>query len=128
MSTYTLAFVVSDFAHNCKLDGKGREHCIYARPDKMPLTNWALDTGIKALTALEEILDINYTLPKLGHVASPNFFVAHAMENWGLVIYHEHYSLVNESRDSSVEDKRRVGPVIVHELAHQWFGNLVRRT
>ena len=46
------------------------------------------------------------------------------MENWGLVTYRESSLFYNPAIDS-IENKRRVAKVISHELAHQWYGNLV---
>ena len=46
------------------------------------------------------------------------------MENWGLVTYREAYLLLDPD-NTSFETKQRVATVIAHELAHQWFGDLV---
>ena len=51
-------------------------------------------------------------------------FAAGAMENWGLVTYREAALLIDETTASS-QYKQRVASVVAHELAHQWFGNLV---
>ncbi len=57
------------------------------------------------------------------HVAIPDF-VDRAMENWGLITYRESCLMYNNKTDS-IQSKREVSLVIAHELAHQWYGNLV---
>jgi aminopeptidase N len=61
--------------------------------------------------------------PKLDMVAIPDF-AAGAMENWGLITYRETALLGNTSVSSSSE-LQRIAVVVAHEIAHQWFGNLV---
>ena len=56
-------------------------------------------------------------------IAIPDF-AAGAMENWGLITYRE-TSLLYSEEETSVESKQWIGVVVAHELAHQWFGNLV---
>lgn len=123
MSVYTLAFLVSDFERNCRSDAKGREHCIYAIPEKMAYTNMPLENSVKAIALYEDLLGVKYSLPKLDHVAIPySHFPAGAMENWGLVIYNEFNLLIKPS-----EVGREATSIMMHEIAHQWFGNLVGR-
>ena len=69
------------------------------------------------------VLDIPYPLPKMDMIAIPDFS-AGAMENWGLVTYRNVYLLFDE-KNSSAKAKQGVAYVVGHELAHQWFGNLV---
>ena len=64
-----------------------------------------------------------YPLPKLDMAAIPDF-AAGAMENWGLITYRESALLVDPAH-SSAATKQRVAIVVAHEIAHQWFGNLV---
>lgn len=71
----------------------------------------------------DDYFQIPYPLPKLDMVAIPEF-AAGAMENWGLVTYREVDLLIDEAKASSTQ-KQRVCTVVTHELAHQWFGNLV---
>ncbi|WP_019791495.1 M1 family metallopeptidase, partial [Streptococcus sobrinus] len=65
---------------------------------------------------------VAYPIPHSYHLALPDFS-AGAMENWGLVTYREIYLIVDEN--STAETRQQVALVIAHELAHQWFGNLV---
>uniref|UniRef100_A0A5F5Q0F8 Aminopeptidase n=1 Tax=Equus caballus TaxID=9796 RepID=A0A5F5Q0F8_HORSE len=96
---------------------------VYASPDKWSQTHYALEASLKLLDFYENYFDINYPLPKLDLVAIPDF-ESGAMENWGLITYRE-TSLLFDPKTSSVSDKLWVTKVVAHELAHQWFGNLV---
>uniref|UniRef100_A0A8C6CUI2 Aminopeptidase n=1 Tax=Moschus moschiferus TaxID=68415 RepID=A0A8C6CUI2_MOSMO len=96
---------------------------IYASPDKWSQTHYALEASLKLLDFYENYFDIHYPLPKLDLVAIPDF-ASGAMENWGLITYRE-TSLLFDPKTSSTSDKLWVTKVIAHELAHQWFGNLV---
>ncbi|XP_011799690.1 PREDICTED: endoplasmic reticulum aminopeptidase 2 isoform X2 [Colobus angolensis palliatus] len=96
---------------------------IYASPDKWNQTHYALQASLKLLDFYEKYFDINYPLPKLDLIAIPDF-ASGAMENWGLITYRE-TSLLFDPKTSSASDKLWVTRVIAHEMAHQWFGNLV---
>uniref|UniRef100_A0A4W5R4C7 Aminopeptidase n=1 Tax=Hucho hucho TaxID=62062 RepID=A0A4W5R4C7_9TELE len=129
MSTYLLAFTVSDF------DFIGSKHervdiKTYARPEaiKAGHAKYAADiTGnILAFYESKEVFGMQYPLSKLDQIALPDFS-AGAMENWGLVTYRE-TALLYEEGVSSTSNKEWIATVIAHELAHQWFGNLVTMT
>lgn len=124
MSTYLVAFVVSKFSYRespKKLsDTKFR---IWARNDAIDQTSYASITGPKALSYFEEWFNVSYPLPKQDMIAIPDF-AAGAMENWGLITYRE-TDLLYDEKQSSFMNKERIAEVIAHELAHQWFGNLV---
>ncbi|MBI2184303.1 MAG: M1 family metallopeptidase [Thaumarchaeota archaeon] len=83
---------------------------------------FALSVAKKALWFYESYFAIPYMLPKVHLIAVPEF-AAGAMENWGAVTFREIALLVDS--DSAVRTKKRVAEVVAHELAHQWFGNLV---
>ena len=70
----------------------------------------------------EDYFGIKYALPKM-HLISVPEFGAGAMENWGAITFREVLLLVNENTSTMV--MRRIGEVIAHEIAHQWFGDLV---
>lgn len=85
MSTYTLAFAVHDYESTSL--GKFR---IIAESSaiKNNETDFALDTSLKTLKALEEYTGIKFVIDKMDQLAVPDsYFRYHAMENWGLVIY-----------------------------------------
>ncbi|KAM5257660.1 endoplasmic reticulum aminopeptidase 2 isoform 1-T2 [Hipposideros larvatus] len=123
MSTYLVAYIVCDFKSVSGTTSSGVKVSIYASPDKWSQMHYALEASMKLLTFYENYFDIKYPLPKLDLVAIPDFGSG-AMENWGLITYRE-TSLLFDPRTSSASDKLWVTRVIAHELAHQWFGNLV---
>lgn len=123
MSTYLVAFVICDFKSVTASTSSGIKVSIYAVPEKLHQTHYALDVAVKMLDFYEQYFNIRYPLPKQDLIAIPDF-QSGAMENWGLTTYRE-TSLLFDPLTSSVSDKLWVTMVIGHELAHQWFGNLV---
>lgn len=123
MSTYLLAFIVGDFEYIEKTTKRGVKVRVFVTPGKKHQAHFALDCGVKILEFYEKYFDINYPLPILDMVAIPDFSHG-AMENWGAVTYRESALLV-DPKHSSASNKQWVALVIAHELAHQWFGNLV---
>uniref|UniRef100_A0A8C5BMV9 Aminopeptidase n=1 Tax=Gadus morhua TaxID=8049 RepID=A0A8C5BMV9_GADMO len=123
MSTYLVAFVICDFRSVSATTSSGVKVSIYAAPEKLHQTHYALEVAVKTLDFYEKYFNINYPLPKQDLIAIPDF-ESGAMENWGLTTYRE-TSLLYDPRSSSAQDKLWVTMVIAHELAHQWFGNLV---
>ncbi|XP_069082023.1 leucyl-cystinyl aminopeptidase-like isoform X2 [Pleurodeles waltl] len=122
MSTYLVAFIVADM----KCISNSTEQTmvsVYTVPQKINQVQYALETAVRLLQFYEKMFQVPYPLKKLDLVAIPDF-QAGAMENWGLITFREAALLYNEST-SSILDKRMVTAVIAHELAHQWFGNLV---
>lgn len=126
MSTYLLAFVVGEFDHVSALTQNKTLVSVYTLPGQSAQGKFALDVGCRALDLYSAYFDSPYPLPKLDMIAIPNF-ASGAMENWGLVTYRENALLFDEA-NSSLIGKQRVGEVVTHELAHQWFGNLVTMT
>jgi aminopeptidase N len=118
MQAFIVAFTISnhDFISNEKEERDEVLHRVFARPDfiKNGDAQFALDTGIKALTKLELDLKMKYDLPKLDQIGILD--KGGAMENWGLVIYDENNLIYNESRSSTVM-KERVASVVAHEFA-----------
>lgn len=124
MSTYLLAFVVSKFSYvESPAELSATKFRIWARNDAINQTSYASTIGPKVLTIFEKWFNIPFPLPKQDMVALPDFS-AGAMENWGLITYRE-TALLFDEKESSFMSKERVAEVIAHELAHQWFGNLV---
>lgn len=118
MSTYLVAYAISDFDHIS--DGN---FSVWARKDAIQSASYALSVGPKILKFLEEYFDLPFPLPKIDMIALPDF-QAGAMENWGLITYRETTMLFEEGV-SATTNKQRIASVVGHELAHQWFGNLV---
>ncbi|XP_056698323.1 aminopeptidase M1-like [Spinacia oleracea] len=123
MSTYLVAVVVGlfDFVESSTSDGiKVRCYCQVGKSDQ---GKFALEVAVKTLELYKKYFDVPYALPKLDMIAIPDF-AAGAMENYGLVTYREN-ALLYDEKHSAAANKQRVAIVVAHELAHQWFGNLV---
>lgn len=84
---------------------------------------YALNITGSILNYYERFFGVEYPLPKMDMIALPDFN-AGAMENWGLITYREN-AMLHDSYKASVLNKQRIATVVAHELAHQWFGNLV---
>jgi puromycin-sensitive aminopeptidase len=123
MSTYLLAFLVGDFEYLEAKSHRGVKVKVYTTPGKKHQAKFALACAVKTLDFYEKYFDIPYPLPVLDMIAIPDF-ASGAMENWGAITYRESALLVDE-KHSSASNKQWVALVVAHELAHQWFGNLV---
>lgn len=122
MSTYLVAFIVAELNYvECK-DFRIPVR-VYATPGNEQHGQYAADLTAKTLAFFEEAFGIQYPLPKMDSVAVHEFS-AGAMENWGLITYRV-VDLLLDLENSSLERVKRVAEVVQHELAHQWFGNLV---
>ncbi|XP_017572740.1 alanyl (membrane) aminopeptidase b [Pygocentrus nattereri] len=124
MSTYLLAFIVSEFESiNAIADDVMIR--VFARKDAIAAGQgeYALNITGPMLKFFEEYYNSSYPLPKSDQIALPDFN-AGAMENWGLITYRE-TALLYDPAVSSNGNKERIATIISHELAHMWFGNLV---
>jgi puromycin-sensitive aminopeptidase len=123
MSTYLLAFIIGEFEY---VEGKGKNNVVirvFTTKGKIHQAKFALDVAIKSLEFFEEYFDIPYPLENLDLIAIPDFEPA-GMENWGAITFRESSILIDE-KYSSFTNKQWVSTTISHEIAHQWFGNLV---
>ncbi|XP_024180659.1 aminopeptidase M1 isoform X2 [Rosa chinensis] len=123
MSTYLVAVVVGLFDHieDTTSDGvKVRAYCPVGKSDK---GEFALNVAVKTLDLFSKYFSTPYSLPKLDMVAVPEFSGG-AMENYGLITYRE-TELLFDPLHSTAARKQRMAIVVSHEVAHQWFGNLV---
>ena len=122
MSTYLVAMLVGDFVcREGSSDGTVIRIC--STPDKRALTGFALEAAEQQLKFFNDYFGIKYPFGKLDIVAVPDF-AAGAMENAGAITFRERLLLVDPER-SSLGVRKQVAGVISHEIAHQWFGNLV---
>ena len=123
MSTYLLAFIVGEL--NCVETNNFRVPVrVFATPDKnIEHGRFSLELAARTLDFYEKTFDSKFPLPKMDMVAIPDFS-AGAMENWGLITYRV-VDLLFDEQTSGASTKERVAEVVQHELAHQWFGNLV---
>ena len=122
MSTYLVAFLVGDFqCTSGESDGVQIRGC--ATPDKVALTPYSVEVAKYVLHYYNTYFGIPYPLKKLDLIALPDFEDG-AMENFGAITYRE-TDLLLDPKNASVDAKREVALVIAHEMAHQWFGDLV---
>jgi aminopeptidase N len=122
MSTYLAAMLVGDWVcRDGASDGIAIRVC--STPDKFGLTAFALEAAEQQLAFYNKYFEIKYPFGKLDIVAVPDFS-AGAMENAGAITFRERLLLVDPAT-SSVTARKRVAGIISHEIAHQWFGNLV---
>ncbi|PMD41161.1 lysine aminopeptidase [Hyaloscypha variabilis F] len=122
MSTYLVCFVVAELDYIESKEYRVPVR-IYATPDQdLEKARWLLDISAKAMISHEKIFGSPYPLPKLDSVSVPGH--AGGMENWGCVLYADTYLCADES-DGSAAGNVRKAYVVTHELAHQWFGNIV---
>ena len=124
MVTYLACFIVCNFEYAEKVSEKhGTRFRVYATPAQRQRVEYSLKVGANITDFFTDYYDLPYPLPKQDMIAIPDF-VSGAMEHWGLITYRE-ANLLYDSRESSAANQQRVATVVSHELAHQWFGNLV---
>ncbi|KAI0228894.1 Puromycin-sensitive aminopeptidase [Lamellibrachia satsuma] len=123
MSTYLLAFIVGEYDYVEAKDADGVLVRVYTPTGKKEQGEFALQVAVKTLPFYKDYFKIAYPLPKIDLIALADF-ASGAMENWGLVTYRETALLIDSAHSSSAA-KQWVALVVGHELAHQWFGNLV---
>ncbi|KAI3425682.1 Aminopeptidase [Psidium guajava] len=123
MSTYLVAVVVGLFDSVEEMTADGIRVRVYCPPGKSDYGIFALHVAVKALELYTRYFSAPYPLPKLDMVAVPEFS-AGAMENYGLIIYREN-EMLHDELQSTAAKKQRITVVAMHEVAHQWFGNLV---
>lgn len=123
MSTYLVAFIVGELNYIETKEFRVPVR-VYAPPGQdIEHGRFSLDLAAKTLAFYEKVFGIDFPLPKMDQVAIPDFAQG-AMENWGLVTYRV-VDLLLDQKASGAAAKERVAEVVQHELAHQWFGNLV---
>jgi tricorn protease interacting factor F2/3 len=122
MSTYLIYLAVGEFEYIAGNTGKIKVRVITTKGNKSK-GKYALELGTKLLSSYEKYFGIKYPLPKLDLIAIPDF-AAGAMENWGAITFRETI-LFYDPKTSSTRTKQYIAEVISHEIAHQWFGNLV---
>ncbi|MHB8390004.1 MAG: M1 family metallopeptidase, partial [Acidobacteriaceae bacterium] len=122
MSTYLVAFLVGDFqCVSGESDGVPIRAC--ATPDKVQMGTYALHAAEFFLHYYDNYFGIKYPMPKLDMIAIPDF-EAGAMENFGAITYRETVFLIDE-KTASINARKLVAVDVAHEMAHQWFGDMV---
>ena len=121
MSTYLLYYGIGKFEFT-KSKYHGKTLRVVTVAGKQRYAQLPLEYLRSFLAFYESYFRIKFPLPKIDMIAVPDF-EAGAMENWGAITFRETDLLCDEK--SSVAIKQRVATVIAHEMAHQWFGDLV---
>ncbi len=124
MSTYLLFFGLGDFERATKM-ADGTEIGVITKKGALAQSRFALDESSALLREYNDYFGVRYPLPKLDNIAAPGrsqFFGA--MENWGAVFTFE-YGLLLDPAISTQADKENIYTTLSHEMAHQWFGDLV---
>ena len=122
MSTYLVAFIIGDFEYIERESTNGIRVRVYGTKDGHHKMDFALDVACRTLDWFERWFGVKYPLPKLDLIGIPDFNSG-AMENWGLITFRPELLYCDDETELSY--KRDATITIIHELAHQWFGNLV---
>jgi aminopeptidase N len=122
MASYLVALAIGDF-EEVRGEVEGTQLAVLTTPGKREQARYALESTKKILTYYHDYFGIKYPLPKLDQLAIPSTG-AGAMENWGCIIYNDN-TLLYDPATSAQSMREHVFAVIAHEIAHQWFGNLV---
>jgi len=125
MSTYLLFMAMGEFDRSTIRGENGTEIGVIAQKGKVEQARYALEASRDVLSEYNDYFGVPYPLPKLDNIAAPGrsqFFSA--MENWGAIFTFE-YSLLLDPAIANVSDQQRAFTVAAHEIAHQWFGDLV---
>ncbi len=124
MSTYLLAFLVGDFVSSKAVTANGIELRAWTVPGRENLTKFSLEVAAFTIDYFEKYFGVDYPAPdKCDLVAIPDF-AAGAMENKDCITFRETALLVDE-KTATHSELERVAEVVMHELAHMWFGDLV---
>ncbi|ASK93958.1 M1 family metallopeptidase [Xanthomonas campestris pv. trichodesmae] len=125
MSTYLLFMSMGAFERATVKTKTGTEIGVIAQKGKVSQAQFALESGRDVLTEYNDYFGVPYPLPKLDNIAAPGQSqVFGAMENWGAIFTFEKTMLLDPDV-SSIYDKQGIFTLAAHEIAHQWFGNLV---
>lgn len=122
MSTYLLYLGLGNFEYI----KDNYKHIVLrgiATPGKAKYMKQSLQFTKQALKYFEDYFGVPYPLPKLDLIAVPDFAQG-AMENWGAITFREESVLVYEGK-TPIVNKKWIAVTVMHEIAHQWFGNLV---
>ncbi|EHI69752.1 peptidase family M1 [Streptococcus ictaluri 707-05] len=123
MSSYLLAFALGDLHGKTVTSKNGTLVGVYAtKAHPKTSLDFSLDIAVRVIDFYEDYFGVKYPIPQSLNIALPDFSSG-AMENWGLITYREIYLLVDEN--STAISRQQVALVVAHEIAHQWFGNLV---
>ncbi len=122
MASYLVAFASSDL-DSMEDEVAGTKLRIFATTGKRDRMKLAMDTTKSVLPYFNDYFGVKYPLPKLDQVAFPSVG-AGGMENWGAIVYSD-TAMLFDAANGSQANRERVFEIVAHEIAHQWFGDLV---
>jgi aminopeptidase N len=122
MSSYLFALVAGEL-QRLSAQADGTTVSVVTTTGKSAQGRFALDTAVDLLRYFNDYFGVKYPLPKLDLIAVPGGFGG-AMENWGAITFFESLLLFDPA-SSAAATQRSIFIVVAHEIAHQWFGNLV---
>lgn len=122
MASYLLFMAMGDY-ERITTNVDGVEVGVVVRRGQTGRAREALRAGEESLRYYTEYFGIRYPLPKLDMIGVPGAGGFGAMENWGAILYFDQYLLVDDG--SSEAERQNVFSIVAHEIAHQWFGDLV---
>jgi len=123
LSSYLIALALGELVSSEPRIASNVPVRTWAVPAKLGLTGFAQEAAAAALPRLESYFGLPYPFGKLDQLGIPDF-EAGAMENAGCITFRE-VALLLDPATAPLAVQKRVAEVITHELAHQWFGNLV---
>jgi len=123
LPSYLVCVVVGWYSALLQRSLSGTPVCVFTPQGETAQGEYALSMATKSLDYFKEFFGLGYTLPKMDMVAVPDFYIG-AMENWGLLTFRETALLFHPS-EGTLRSKQYVSILVAHEIAHQWFGNLV---
>src|SRR4030095_644536 len=123
MSTYLLFLSVGDYERvHRKVDGT--DVGIVVKRGDLGRAAYALQEALALLHYYNDYFGFRFPLPKLDLIAAPGQITGGSMENWGAIFYSQNH-LLFDPKTSTERDRQEVFRVVSHEMAHQWFGDLV---
>jgi aminopeptidase N len=123
MSTYLLFLGIGDF-ERIATQSDGTEVGVVVNRGDSEKGRYALGEAARLLHYYNEYFGFHYPLPKLGLIVAPGDIAGGSMENWGAIFYGQE-DLLFDPKSSTEADRQNVFRVVAHEMAHQWFGDLV---
>jgi aminopeptidase N/puromycin-sensitive aminopeptidase len=122
MSSYLVALAVGDF-ESIEGSADGIPIRVWATPGKKEMGNYALQVAEQCMRYFNNYFGIKYPFEKLDLIGLPDF-AAGAMENTAAITFRDALLLMNE-KNAPAWTYKEIASVISHEMAHQWFGDLV---
>ncbi|KYM93558.1 Aminopeptidase N [Cyphomyrmex costatus] len=123
MSTYLVVIVAISRADFITISNANLNVSTLFRFSLQSQVRFAQDIAERAMTFLIQYTNNSEKVPKVDNILIPNFPIE-GMENWGLITYKESSSTYDDRTDPTYK-RKDVASLVAHEIAHQWFGNLV---